>query len=130
HPRRRPPVLRSEVAGHGVIRLPSPGGRSVLSTDVAVDQLLSDFLGEEVELRSQAPPGAELERAVPDAVLTEGVGADVEVTTLEIAGASPAGTFFDFSPLQPVTSASLERVGAAHAAGRGDVVRYRTKHVI
>ena len=130
HRWRRLLLLRSEVAGPGVIRIHFTDGRSVLSTDVAVDQLLSDFLGEEVELRSQAPPGAELERAVPDAVLTEGVGADVEVTTLEIAGASPAGTFFDFSPLQLVTSASLERVGAAHAAGRVDVVRYRPNIVI
>ena len=57
-------------------------------------------------------------------------GKHPNVTTLEIAGASPAGTFFDFSPLQLVTSASLERVGAAHAAGRVDVVRYRPNIVI
>jgi uncharacterized protein YcbX len=62
---------------------------------------------------------------VPDAVLAEGPDADVEFTSLEIAAASPAGTFFDFSTLQLVTSASLARVGALHPAGRVDVARYR-----
>jgi uncharacterized protein YcbX len=83
-----------------------------------------------VALRTLAAPGAELERAVPDAVLAHGVEADVEITTLEIAAASPPGTFFDFSPLQLITSASLDRAGAAHPAGRVEVARYRPNVVI
>jgi MOSC domain-containing protein len=117
HRWRRLLLLRSEMAGPGVIRIHFPDGRCVLSTDDIVDKLLSEFLGDEVELRSQA-------------VLSEGAVADVEITTLEIAGASPAGTFFDFTPLQLLTSASLARAGAAHPAGRVDVVRYRPNVVI
>ncbi|MCA1846717.1 MAG: MOSC domain-containing protein [Actinobacteria bacterium] len=127
---RRLLLLRSEMAGPGVIRIHFPDGHSVLSSDDGVDKLLSDFLGEEVELRSQAPAGAELERSVPDAVLAEGPLADVELTMLEIAAAAPPGTFFDFAPLHLVTTASLESVGAAHPAGRVELARYRPNVVI
>jgi uncharacterized protein YcbX len=122
--------LRSETAGPGVIRICFPEGHSVLSSDPHVGKLLSEFLAEEVELRSRAFAGAELERAVPDAVLAAGPAADVEVTILEIAAASPPGTFFDFAPLHLVTSASLERVGAGHTAGRVEPARYRPNIVI
>ena len=125
HRWRRLLLLRSEMAGPDVIRIHFPDGRSVLSTDDLVDKLLSDFLGEEVELRSRAPAGAELERAVPGAVLAEGPVADVEVTILEIAAAAPQRTFFDFAPLHLVTSASLEQVAAGHPAGRVELARYR-----
>jgi hypothetical protein len=130
HRWRRLLLLRSEMAGPGVVRIHFPDGHSVLSTDDFVDKLLSDFLGEEVELRSQAPAGAELERAVPEAVLAEGPAADVEVTMLEIAAAAPPRTFFDFAPLHLVTSASLEQVGAGHPAGRVELARYRPNVVV
>ncbi len=130
HRWRRLLLLRSETAAPGVIRIHFPEGQSVLSTDDLVDKLLSNFLGEEVELRSQAPVGAELERAVPNAVLADGPAADVEVTILEIAAAAPPKTFFDFAPLHLVTSASLEQVGAGHPAGRVELTRYRPNIVI
>lgn len=122
--------IRSETQEPGVARLIFPDGSSVLSTDDVVDKLLSEFLGRAVELLPQAARGAELERAVPDAVLEQGVDADVEVTYLEIAGAAPSGTFFDFSPVHLVTSASLERAGAAHPAGRVEPARYRPNIII
>lgn len=122
--------LRSELAGPGLVRIHFPDGRSALSTDDAVDKLLSEFLGQDVELRSVAPPSATLERAVPEDVLAEGVAADVGFTTLEIAAGAPPGTFFDFSPMQFVTTASLAAVAAAHPAGNVDVVRYRPNIVI
>jgi uncharacterized protein YcbX len=122
--------LRSEVAGPGVVRIWFPDELSVLSTDGDADKLLSEFLGAEVELRSSAPPGAELERAVPDEVLAGGVEADAGFTMLEIAAASPPGTFFDFTPLQLITTASLARVGALHPAGRVDAARYRPNVII
>jgi uncharacterized protein YcbX len=49
---------------------------------------------------------------------------------LEIAAASPPGTFFDFAPLHLVTTASLDRAGAAHPAGRVEPVRYRPNLVV
>ena len=130
HRWRRLLQLRSETAGEGVIRIHFPDGQSVLSTDHLADKLLSDFLGVEVELQSRAFMGAELERAVPDAVLADGPAADVEVTILEIAAAAPPGTFFDYAPLHLVTSASLDQVGAGHPAGRVEAARYRPNIVI
>jgi len=130
HRWRRLLQARAETAGEGVVRIHLPDGQSVLSTDHLVDKVLSDFLGVEVELHTRAFLGAELERAVPDAVLAEGAAADVEVTILEIAAAAPPGTFFDYAPLHLVTSASLQRVGAAHPAGRVEPARYRPNIVI
>jgi len=122
--------LRAEVAGPGVVRIRFPDGTSVTSGDPGVDAALAAFLGEDVRLSGDAPPKAELDRAVPDEVLAEGPDADVAFTTLEIAAASPPGTFFDFTPMQLVTSASLQQVGAAHPAGRVDAVRYRPNVVV
>lgn len=117
--------LRAEVADAGAVRILFPDGRAVLSGDGLVDKLLSEFLGRQVVLCDRAATGAELERSVPEAVLEQGREADVDFTLLEIAAASPVGTFFDFSPVQLVTSASLDRAAGLHPAGRLDPVRYR-----
>lgn len=129
--------LRAEGAGAGAVRIRFPDGTSVVSgkdgpgdgtTDV--DAALTAFLGTDVRLRGEAPAGAEIERSVPDEVLAAGADADVGFTMLEIAAASPPGTFFDFTPLQLVTTASLDRAGAAHPAGRVEVARYRPNVVL
>ena len=122
--------LRAEVVADGTVRIHFPDGRAVLSSDAFVDKLLSEFLGRQVVLRDRASAGAELERAVPEAVLEQGRGAEVDFTLLEIAAASPAGTFFDFSPLQLLTSASLDRAAGLHPAGRVDPVRYRPNVIV
>jgi uncharacterized protein YcbX len=54
----------------------------------------------------------------------------VAVTILDIAAASPPGTFFDYAPLHLVTSASLQRVGAGHPDGRVEPARYRPNVII
>jgi len=122
--------LRAEVAGEDAVRIRFPDGVTVLSDDPGVDAALGSFLGREVRLSGEAPPKAELDRAVPEEVLAEGPDADVAVTSLEIAAVAPPGTFFDFAPVQLVTSASLEQAGAFHPAGRVDAVRYRPNLVV
>ncbi len=131
--------LRAEVAGSGAVRIRFPYGTSVVSAkdgdgrgggDSDVDAALSAFLGADVRLRGEAPPAAEIERSVPEEILAAGADADVAFTMLEIAAASPAGTFFDFAPLHLVTTASLDRAGAAHPAGRVEAVRYRPNVVL
>ena len=122
--------LRSELAGPGVVRVRLPDGRTVVSSDADADGALSAFLGRDVELRANAETGAALERSDPDAVLAAGAEAEVDFTILEIAAGSPPGTFFDFSPLQLVTTAALARVGTLHPAGHVDAVRYRPNFVI
>ncbi|HVW32700.1 MAG TPA: MOSC domain-containing protein [Acidimicrobiia bacterium] len=112
------------------VRIRLPHGVEVLSTDRDVDKLLSEFLGREVTLASAASPRAALDRAIPDEVLDRGADADVDVTILEIAAASPAGTFFDFTPMQVLTTAALAAVAARHPAGAVDPARYRPNVII
>lgn len=122
--------LRSELVSPGAVRLALPDRRRLMSTEGEADAVLSDFLGREVELRAKADSGASIERSDPDEVLAEGNDAEVDFTLLELAAGSPSGTFFDFSPLQFVTTASLSRAGELHPAGRVDAVRYRPNVVI
>ena len=122
--------LRSEVVEPGIVRIVLPDDRGVLSTDGDVDGVLSAFVGRDVELRSKAGAGAAVERSDPDEVLAGGQDADVPFAMLEIAAGSPPGTFFDFSPLQLLTTAALARVGSSHPAGGVDARRYRPNLVI
>ncbi|MEW6472889.1 MAG: MOSC N-terminal beta barrel domain-containing protein [Actinomycetota bacterium] len=122
--------LQSELVSPGVVQVRLPDGRRVVSTDADSHAVLSAFLGRDVELQEKAGEGAALERSDPDEVLAAGQDADVAFTMLEIAAGSPPGTFFDFSPLQLVTTAALRRVGASHPAGRVDAARYRPNFVI
>jgi len=122
--------LRAEAAGPGAVRIRFPDGSSVMSGDPSAHAALAEFLGKDVRLSDDAPAKAELERAVPDDVLAEGVEADVAFTLLEIAAASPPGTFFDFTPMQLLTTASLAGAGAVHPAGHLDAERYRPNVVV
>jgi uncharacterized protein len=122
--------LRSELVEPGVVRLVLPDGRGIVSGAADADEVLSAYLGRDVELRAKAGPGASIERSNPDEILADGADADVAFTMLELAAGSPPGTFFDFSPLQVLTTAALARVGANHPAGAVDARRYRPNVVI
>jgi uncharacterized protein YcbX len=76
-----------EDAAEGV-RITLPDGGIVKSTDPDVDQLLSALLREPVTLTATPPPGASLDRAVPEAVLADGVTAEVPAVIMEIGAGS------------------------------------------
>ncbi|MGH8999685.1 MAG: MOSC domain-containing protein [Acidimicrobiia bacterium] len=122
--------LRAAIGTLGAVRVVLPDGRTVLSGGPDTDRVLSDFLGRPVTLADKATAGAQLERAIPETVLEAGVDASAENTMLEIAGAAPPGTFFDFSPMQFLTTASLRRAGALHPAGRVEATRYRPNVIV
>jgi len=65
----------SAEALDGAARITLPGGETVCSTDPGVDEVLSAVLGQPVTLTGTPPPGATLDRAVPDAVLRDGIKA-------------------------------------------------------
>src|SRR5712692_3750550 len=65
---------RGEARG-GAARITLPGGATVRSTDADVDEVLSALLNEPVTLTATPPPGASLDRAVPEAVLRAGIRA-------------------------------------------------------
>lgn len=121
---------RAESSGPGEVTVRLPDGRRFRAGDADADRVLSEYLGRPVTLAAEAAKGATLEHSAPEAILEQGLDAVVESSPFEIAGVSPAGTFFDYSPMQFVTTASLARAGELHPAGRIDAVRYRPNVII
>jgi len=120
----------SATAIHGGARITLPGGRTVRSTDEGVDEILSAVLGQPVRLTATPPAGASLDRAVPEAVLRDGLDADVPARVVELAAAAPPGTFVDFAPVHLITTATLARVAELSPHGRSDAERYRPNIVV
>ena len=119
-----------EGAADGAVRITLPEGTSVWSSDPAVDALLSDLLDEPVTLTATPPPEAALDRAVPEAVLREGVEAQVPAELMEIGGGGPPGTFVDFAPLHLLTTSTLDQIAGLSPGGRADLERYRPNIVV
>jgi len=119
----------SEGADNGV-RITLPDGGIVNSTDPDVDQVLSALLSEPVTLTSTPPPGASLDRAVPEAVLADGVTAEVPAELIEIGAGAPPGTFVDFAPLHLLTTGTLDRIAGLSPRRVADPERYRPNIVI
>ena len=112
------------------VRITLPDGKTIWSTDADVDAILSELLNQPVTLTATTPPGASLDRAVPDAVLQHGVAVSVPAEVIEIGAASPPGTFVDFAPLHLLTSSTLDRIAELSPYRRADVERYRPNIVI
>ena len=125
-------TLSAEVMdGGGVAALITlPDGETVRSTDADVDDILSGLLDEPVTLTATPPAGASLDRAVPEAVLRDGIAAAVPATLIEIGAAAPPGTFVDFAPLHLITTATLGRIAELSLGRRADLERYRPNIVI
>jgi len=114
----------------GGVQIMLPHGAIVTSTDPDVDQVLSALLSEPVTLSATPPPGASLDRAVPEAVLADGVTAEVPAEIIEIGAGAPPGTFVDFAPLHLLTTATLDRIAGLSPRGVADPERYRPNVVI
>ncbi|HEY6297541.1 MAG TPA: MOSC N-terminal beta barrel domain-containing protein [Streptosporangiaceae bacterium] len=118
------------AADDGGVRITLPDGGVVTSTDPDVDQVLSALLSEPVTLTSTPPPGASLDRAVPEAVLADGVTAEVPAEIIELGAGAPPGTFVDFAPLHLLTTGTLDRIAGLSPRGVADPERYRPNIVI
>jgi len=119
-----------EGTGDGAVRITLPEGKTIWSNEADVDAVLSDLLHEPVTLTATPPPGAALDRAVPEAVLRDGVDAQVPAELMEIGGGGPPGTFVDFAPLHLLTTSTLDRVAELSPHGRADLERYRPNVVV
>src|SRR5689334_24245121 len=107
-----------------------PDGETVRSTDADVDDILSGLLDEPVTLTATPPAGASLDRAVPEAVLRDGIAAPVPATLIELGAAAPPGSFVDFAPLHLITTATLDRIAELSPYRRARLERYRPNVVI
>jgi uncharacterized protein len=119
-----------DFATEGAVRITLPEGKTVRSSDADVDAVLSDLLDQPVTLTATPMPGAALDRAVPEAVLRDGVDAQVPATLMEIGGGGPPGTFVDFAPLHLLTTSTLDRIAELSPHGRANLERYRPNIVI
>jgi uncharacterized protein YcbX len=119
-----------DPAVDGAVRIRLPEGKTVWSSDADVDAVLSGLLEEPVTLTATPVPGAALDRAVPEAVLRDGVDAQVPAEVMEIGGGGPPGTFVDFAPLHLLTTSTLDRIAELSPHGRADLERYRPNIVI
>jgi len=120
----------SAATGDGAVRITLPEGKTIWSSAPDVDAVLSDLLDQPVTLTATPPPGATLDRAVPEAVLRDGVDAPVPAKLIEIGGGSPPGTFVDFAPLHLLTTSTLDRIAELSPYRRADLERYRPNVVI
>ena len=123
-------VAADDPAADGAVRITLPEGKTVWSSDAGVDAVLSGLLDEPVTLTATPVPGAALDRAVPEAVLRDGVDAQVPAELMEIGGGGPPGTFVDFAPLHLLTTSTLDRIAELSPHGRADLERYRPNVVI
>jgi uncharacterized protein YcbX len=123
-------LTASAAASGDAVSITLPGGRTVRSTDATVDALLSDLLDQPVTLTATRPPGASLDRAVPEAVLRAGVTAPVPFEVGEIGAGSPPGTFVDFAPVHLLTTSTLDRIAELSPYRLARPERYRPNIVI
>jgi hypothetical protein len=92
------------------VKITLPDGKAVSSSDADIDEVLAAVLHEPVTLTATPPPDASLDRAVPEAVLRNGVKAQVPAEIIEIGAGAPPGTFVDFAPLHLLTTSALDRI--------------------
>jgi hypothetical protein len=119
-----------EAGPDDAVRITLPEGKTVSSSAADIDGILSDLIGEPVTLTATPPPGASLDRAVPEAVLRDGVEAQVPAELMELGGGGPPGTFVDFAPLHLLTTSTLDRIAGLSPRGTADLERYRPNIVI
>ncbi len=109
------------------VRITLPGGNSITSQQSDVDQILSREFGREVSLKSIAPAAPQI------GMLSAGDDGHViseDVREITIAEGAPAGTFFDFAPIQLLTTATLGALQQHYPAGRFEPRRFRPNILI
>lgn len=105
-------------------------GKTFKNVESDIDAKLTRLVGRKVKLIDVRPSGAELNRARPDEVMSDGVEATVSQDLLIIAAAAPTGGFFDFAPIHLMTSASLDAACASAPQASIAAERYRPNLVI
>jgi uncharacterized protein YcbX len=109
----------------GDVRIVLPGGDEIRAEDTGASDALSLALGRAVTLRTRAPA-----RPVLEELWLDGGPGGRDVTDEVFGGGSPEGTFFDYGAVHLVTTATLERLGELHPAGRFDERRFRPNLVV
>jgi uncharacterized protein YcbX len=117
-------------AADGAVTITFPDGRGVTSTDKDVNGMLSRFLGQDVTLTADPPPGAAMEHADPDAVIRDGLTAAADISLVQVSAGAPPGTFFNFAPVHIITTSTLGQIAKLSPDGTADELRYRPNIVL
>ena len=102
------------------VRITLPDGATVSADDPTAAEILSRLFGRKTALETSAasPP-------VIEELWLEGSPDGRAVTDETIAMGSPPGTFFDYSVVHLVTTATLDRLSELYPQGRFDPRRFR-----
>lgn len=104
-----------------------PDGVVICSSQPDIDRVLSNVLGRDVTLLAQAPanPTREADRTpIDDSSHQETIQQE------PVALAAPVGTFFDYSPLHILTTATVNRFRELYPAGQFEMCRFRPNLVV
>ncbi|HEY9639825.1 MAG TPA: MOSC N-terminal beta barrel domain-containing protein [Coleofasciculaceae cyanobacterium] len=104
-----------------------PNGEVVCSDQPDIDQILSNLLGRDVTLLAEAPvnPTREADRTPLDGSSTE-----EKIRQEAVAFAAPTGTFFDYSPIHLLTTATINCLKDRFPSGQFEMRRFRPNIVI
>lgn len=109
--------------GNVVVRITLPDGTMAKSDDSNLDNVLSNALGRQVRLVSQAPQDPQLEEYWPD--MEELDNRDI-VTDENM----PAGTFFDLATVHILTTSTLDELSRHQPQGRFEPRRFRPNIIV
>ena len=107
------------------VRITSPDGRTLTTTDPDIDGHLSGALGRDLTIMTTAPVGLLVE--FPAGTLG---GKFIDATEVPLAGAAPPGTFFDYACVHLIATSTIDHLQGAYPQGRFDVRRFRPNVVI
>lgn len=149
HPKLWPDLLHCRAA---FVEPPRPGedlppvridladGTSVRSDAGDVDDVLSRFLGRDVELASAAPSGYTIDQYHPDEEDLDPERHRDEVTETRLGAAFfaerglpspvPEDSFFDVFPLSVLTTSTLDRLNRLRPESRFDARRFRMNLIV
>lgn len=102
-----------------------PNGDVVRSDEGSAGEKLSGAVARAVDLQQHAPVNPSLEQYWP-----ERDGEAEDVTNEAVAGAAPAGTFFDYATVHIITTGSLNRLTQIYPQGRFEARRFRPNLIV
>ena len=107
------------------VRVTCPDGALLTSTESDLEARLSADFGRALSFMAVAPAGLRVE--FPAGSLE---GKLAHLTEMPLAGAAPAGTFFDYACLHLIATATLDHVQRVYPQGRFDGQRFRPNFVV
>jgi len=107
------------------VRITTPQGAAFASTQPNVDKELSRRFGHDLILMSAAPSGLLVQ--FPAGTLS---GKLKDATEVPLAGAAPAGAFFDYACIHMIATSTLNHLQTLYPQGRIDVRRFRPNIIV